>query len=191
MKSLIVLSTVLLMASSCAAGAADRARGKNLPPEVSHKTGRLRCPLAATGPELRWSEDARASELRRIAVQALLRDTIEREKGEFARPSRWCVFTRVPRWIVPEGVRALAYPAREEDVKPVPGCRTLEVNSMGADWARCSFDGKTVDAISMMARWWREPTEKDAPGDVELYPYGVFTDPHTGQVRIIRYELEL
>jgi hypothetical protein len=181
----------LLVASSCRAGGAGGARGNDRPPpEVSHKSGPLRCPLAAQGPEFQWAEDARASELRRTAVQALLRDSIEREKGAFARPSRWCVFTRVTGWAVPAGVRVLPSPAREEDVKPVPGCRTLEIDALNAYQANCSFDGKPVEGISMLTRWWQEPSETDAPGDGELYEYGVFADPGTGGVRIIRYELE-
>jgi hypothetical protein len=189
MKRAPLLCSVLLLAPSCTVRT-DGAPGKDRPPEVSHQSGRLRCPLADQGPEFGWAADARASELRRLAVQGLLRDSIEREKGEFGRPARWCVFTDTRGWAVPAGVRALPVPAREGDLKPMPGCRTLEVDPLNAYRAHCSFDGKPVEGISMMARWWREPTEEDAPGDGEVYEYGVFAEPRTGQVRIVRYDLE-
>ena len=116
----------LLLASSCRAGGAGGARGNDRPPpEVSHKSGPLRCPLAAQGPEFQWAEDARASELRRTAVQALLRDSIEREKGAFARPSRWCVFTRVTGWAVcPASSRRGTTRSQAHEPSHAPGTST-------------------------------------------------------------------
>jgi hypothetical protein len=189
-KRALPLYAVLLLAPSCRVATTEGGRAKEPPPEVSHQAGRLRCPLADQGPEFGWAADAWASQLRRTAVQALLRDSIEREKGEFARATRWCVFTNTAGWAVPAGVRALPNPAREEDFKPVPGCRALEVDPLNAYRAHCSFDGRPVEGISMMARWWPEPTERDAPSDGELHEYGVFAEPRTGQVLVMRYNLE-
>jgi hypothetical protein len=153
---------------------------------VNHQEGDLSC-LAAEVAKGDLLHDRRAVRLRQMTVTSLLQDTLARGGQAHAPAPRWCVVTSTPGWRAPPGVTALPMPPIEE-LGRRSGCRSLEVDPANDGWERCSYRGKTVEAISFVVRWWPDKDDQSAARtSTRLFVYGAFfEDEARGLVKVIR-----
>jgi hypothetical protein len=140
------------------------------------------------GAKLDWAPGSEATQLRRRVVEAMVEDTIADAENGLTDPGKWCVLTDTTGWKVPAGVRV--EPSRPvEEIRRRAECRQLEIDPVMPVWGNCTFDGRPVQVITFLVRWWARPGETRSVanwkrGVEESSTYGAFRD--AGRPMVVR-----